>query len=100
MVHLYFETYGRRYEIELSSEYSHEADYNLLAGEIKAEINLGLFKIAGKLSIHRENSSSKSSLRMKIYSNAYGFSEITSLTFPTESEMCAAKTPPYFYFIG
>merc|ERR1719499_1082895 len=78
-------TYGRRYNTEIRIEYTSEDAYELLKGELKAEIGLGVLKVSAEVKLKLESESFEEDLTMSVGSEALGFIEAEPLYLPSQT---------------
>merc|ERR1719499_587076 len=76
-------TYGRRYNTEIRIEYTSDDAYDLLQGNLKAEIGMGFLKVSAEVKLEMENESFEEDMTMSVGSEALGFIEPQPLFLPS-----------------
>merc|ERR1719499_1562806 len=77
--------YGRRYNTEIRIEYTSEDAYELLKGQLKAEIGMGVLKVSAEVQLELESESFEEDLTMSVGSEALGFIEAQPLYLPSQT---------------
>jgi len=84
-------TYGRRWNVEIRMEYSSEDAFELISGELKADIGFGALSVSARVNIDKQENSYAEDLTLTVKSEALGFIEERAAFLPTKGTLATIE---------